>query len=121
MLLVHRSMGILVSLLTLDPLVYGPLAQKGMKLIETIDPLLPPPQVPAATNNPAATPTSLPMSAPLTPSMVSTGGSALGMNTPGNLNGHHGDDGAWTWAGSTSGRHPYDFGYGARDDCGAAE
>uniref|UniRef100_L7M0T7 AT-rich interactive domain-containing protein 2 n=1 Tax=Rhipicephalus pulchellus TaxID=72859 RepID=L7M0T7_RHIPC len=83
MLLVHRSMGILVSLLTLDPLVYGPLAQKGMKLIETIDPLLPPPQAPAAaTNNPAATPTSLPMSAPLTPSMVSTGGSAVGMNAP---------------------------------------
>lgn len=93
MLLVHRSMGILVSLLTLDPLVYGPLAQKGMKLIETIDPLLPPPQVPAATNNPAATPTSLPMSAPLTPSMVSTGGSALGMNTPGTSTGVTGTTG----------------------------
>lgn len=91
MLLVHRSMGILVSLLTLDPLVYGPLAQKGMKLIETIDPLLPPPQVPAATN-PAATPTSLPMSAPLTPSMVSTGSSA-GMGTPGTAAGVTGTTG----------------------------
>ncbi|XP_072141126.1 uncharacterized protein Bap170 isoform X2 [Dermacentor andersoni] len=75
MLLVHRSMGILVSLLTLDPLVYGPLAQKGMKLIETVDPLLPPPQVPT-TVNPAVPPTPLPMSAPLTPSMVATGSSA---------------------------------------------
>ncbi|XP_077530094.1 brahma associated protein 170kD [Haemaphysalis longicornis] len=61
MLHVHRSMGILVSLLTLDPLAYGPLAQKGMKLIETVDPLLPPP-VPV--NNPAA-PT--PMAAPPPP------------------------------------------------------
>lgn len=93
MLLVHRSMGILVSLLTLDPLVYGPLAQKGMKLIETIDPLLPPPQVPAAPNNPAATPTSLPMSAPLTPSMVSTGGSTVGMNAPGTAAGVTGTTG----------------------------
>ncbi|XP_049274735.1 AT-rich interactive domain-containing protein 2 isoform X3 [Rhipicephalus sanguineus] len=93
MLLVHRSMGILVSLLTLDPLVYGPLAQKGMKLIETIDPLLPPPQVPAAANNPAATPTSLPMSAPLTPSMVSTGGSTVGMNAPGTTTGVTGTTG----------------------------
>ncbi|KAG0435583.1 hypothetical protein HPB47_018400 [Ixodes persulcatus] len=42
LLLVHKSIGILVSLLTLDPLAYGPLAQKGMKLIETVDPLLPP-------------------------------------------------------------------------------
>nr|XP_037273267.1 LOW QUALITY PROTEIN: AT-rich interactive domain-containing protein 2-like [Rhipicephalus microplus] len=114
MLLVHRSMGILVSLLTLDPLVYGPLAQKGMKLIETIDPLLPPPQVPAATNNPAATPTSLPMSAPLTPSMVSTGGSALGMNTPGTSTGVTGTTGPGPGLGPASGRHPYDFGYGAR-------
>lgn len=75
MLLVHRSMGILVSLLTLDPLVYGPLAQKGMKLIETVDPLLPPPQIPT-TVNPTVPPTPLPMSAPLTPSMVASGSSA---------------------------------------------
>lgn len=76
MLLVHRSMGILVSLLTLDPLVYGPLAQKGMKLIETVDPLLPPPQIPTPVNNPTVPPTPLPMSAPLTPSMVASGSSA---------------------------------------------
>lgn len=63
MLRVHRSMGILVSLLTLDPLAYGPLAQKGMKLIETVDPLLPPP-VPVVAPNPA---TVTPMAAPPPP------------------------------------------------------
>lgn len=38
MLQVHQSVGILVSLLTLDPLAYGASAQKGMRLIEVADP-----------------------------------------------------------------------------------
>ncbi|KAK8775610.1 hypothetical protein V5799_031045, partial [Amblyomma americanum] len=82
MLLVHRSMGILVSLLTLDPLAYGPLAQKGMKLIETVDPLLPP--MPPA-NNPLPPPP-LPMTAPpATPVGMGAGGvgqSSLGGAVP---------------------------------------
>uniref|UniRef100_A0A2R5LNL9 Putative transcriptional regulator n=1 Tax=Ornithodoros turicata TaxID=34597 RepID=A0A2R5LNL9_9ACAR len=46
MLQVHQSVGILVSLLTLDPLAYGPTAQKGMRLIEVADPAVLRPAVP---------------------------------------------------------------------------
>ncbi|XP_022703472.1 AT-rich interactive domain-containing protein 2-like isoform X2 [Varroa jacobsoni] len=43
---VRHAIAMLVSMLSLDPIAYGPGAQRGMKIVEHFDPLLPPATAP---------------------------------------------------------------------------